>query len=250
MNNLTENTAFGIIKTSSNLKLINKLEKENLKLIEFPEPNFQKISYKENNINFNDKIQTFDWLIFLDILAVKFFLENSQEINFDLFQLDNFRVCSLGEAVSDRLRFVQIHSDLIPTSTKINLIVKEIIDYISDIEEFRNTKFLIVKEISEKEKIGEMLRIKGAFSENLEVYKTLDIEKEIKTKFKTLLLGGAVDKFILTKPIDFLMIQKFFGIEDVKKLFDDIEINVLDEVTQNFLRENGLNSRLLNQKKG
>jgi uroporphyrinogen-III synthase len=238
----------GIVENSLNKKVISSLLKKERKIVEFPTFKTEKVLINEKSKSIIEEIEEFDWLIFTDVLAVDYFLEILDKLEFDLFRLDNLRICSFGESVSDRLRFVQIHSDIISSKIISERIYEEISDYISDENEFRETKFLVLKRDSKEAEITEILKDKKVFVKELIVYKFIG-EKNLKlSKLKTLLIGGAIDEFIFTSPIDFFNLQKEFSRNNLQQIFSETKVFATDEITFRYLLENGLKPKMFTQK--
>ena len=127
-------------------------------MIEFPEIKTVKINLNDRQINLLKNLNEFDWLIFTDIFTVDYFLEELEKTGFELYELDNFRICACGEAVADKLRFVQVHSDVIPVNSDEEVIISGIKDYIFDEEQFVNSKFLIVKAENKTSELSKLLK--------------------------------------------------------------------------------------------
>jgi len=100
MNDEQTEKTYAIFDTAASRKIIGDLEKRRAKVILFPPIETEKINFERSAEIFAD-LHRFDWLIFTDVLAVEYFLESLAEIDFDLYALDDLRVCALGEAVSD-----------------------------------------------------------------------------------------------------------------------------------------------------
>jgi uroporphyrinogen-III synthase len=150
--------------------------------------------------------------------------------NFELFELDELRVCACGESISDKLRFQQLHADVIPQKSFVENVLQAIIDY----ENPNGLKFLIAKKGT---KIAELLRENGANVEEIETYK----EKEIPNfaKLKSLLKGGAIDEFIFTSPEDVFSLQKYANIKEL-----NIQTISTNEITFQTLLECGIVSKI------
>jgi uroporphyrinogen-III synthase len=181
----------------------------------------------------------FDWLIFSDTFAADFFLEKLGGEDFDFYELDAVRVCALGEAVSDRLRFVQVHADVIPPKLDAATVFGAISDYVSSEAAFEGLRFLLVREISQTNHLAETLRASGAVVSEYAPYEFQIAAAENLTRLKTLLKGGAADEFVFTSPFDATALQFLFG-ENLPDLLAETQISATDEITFQTLIEHGL----------
>jgi uroporphyrinogen-III synthase len=204
---------YGIFDTNANKKIIESLED----VITFPEVKFELIEFETNNLN------DFDWLIFPDIFSVDSFLQTLEIQNFDLFELDNLRVFASSESISDKLRFQQIHADVIPQKNDVETSFQAIKDY----ENPENLNFLITQENT---KIEELLKDANANVSSIKTYEIKEIPQL--TKLKSLIKGGAIDEFILTSPEDVFALNY---VSDLSNL--DLFFSATDGNTFQTLRE-------------
>lgn len=234
-NETTEIETIGIIKTVRNKKVIELLKKQGKNVVEFPEIKIEKIELGDFDKNFIQNILEFDWLVFTDIFTVDFFIEELEKTGFDLYRLDELKICSCGEAVSDKLRFSQIHSDVVPQYNSAASMLSGIEDYIFDEDEFRNSKFLIISGDTKNKDISSVFTENKLQTEIIKVYKIAETNVFETAKYKSLISGGALDRFIFTSPEDW---ESFSLIVDENALLNEIEFETTDEITAQTLREN------------
>lgn len=231
---------YALFANSANRKLADKLEKTGAKVFQFPPIENERIVLDESSVDKLKNLAQFDWLIFSDVLAADYFLENLEENKIDFYETDFLRIYVYGEAVADRLRFVQIHSDVIPSTIKIEKIFSAIVDYVGEAE-LKNESFLILKEASGKSDLKERLSASGAAVFELPVYQA-KIKNNLEIiKLKTLLEGGAIDEFIFSSPTDFIWIERYFS-QSLKKIFTEIKVSATDGVNFQTAREHELES--------
>ena len=237
---IAEKETVGIIKNGKNKKVIELLKNQDKNVIEFPEIKTVKTNLNEGQFNLLSNLNEFDWLIFTDIFTVDYFLEELETTGFQLYELDNFRICAGGEAVADKLRFVQVHSDVIPVNSDEENIISGIKDYIFDEEQFTNSKFLIVKAENKNFGLSELLKDEKVKTFEIEVYKIVTEENLDSAKYGALLFGGAIDKFIFTSPEDIESILLFAKNKNLSELLSGVEVDATDEITAQTLRERNL----------
>ena len=143
MLNFDAEKQYAICATQFNKTIISALQKQGIDLKVFPSVEIVKNELNEESKNYLSNLVKFDWLIFPDIYAVDFFVEALEGEGIDLFDLDLIRICAFGEAVSDRLRFSQIHADLIPAKIDVETVIKAFEDYLS--EGFAGLNFLEIQ---------------------------------------------------------------------------------------------------------
>ena len=229
MKHLSGEKTYALFSSAANKKLIGDLEKTGAMLFRFPPLETEKNNITQTNVEHLQKISDFDWIIFTDVFTVEYFLQALEETDVDLFEMDAVRVCALGEAVSDALRFVQLHADVIPNSLETEEIFSAITDYLYE-NELEGLKFLVVREASQTFELAEKLKEASACVFELSVYRaTTSQQKEI-VRLKTLLGGGAIDEFVFSSPADFAALRFYFGGESIADLLAEIKVSATSEI--------------------
>jgi uroporphyrinogen-III synthase len=216
----------GVFNKPSNQKLIDELQAENFNLFLLPQ-----IEISPLNNTFNFEPSNFDWLIFTDCYAVEYFLQMLTDTRLDKFELDNLRICAIGEAVSDKLRMFQIHADVIPSKLDDKNVFRAICDYQTP----NALRFLITDKNTD---IADLLRTANAEVTEISIYRT-EIAGET-SKLKILIQNGAVDEVVFTSPNEvndwkLLMSPTAFG-----SSFNDVLPSAIDAQTFQYLYEHGL----------
>ncbi len=188
-----------------------------------------------------DRLFEFDWLIFPDSKTVDVFIERLTEKQFDLFQLDTVRICAFGETVSDRLRFSQIHADVIPRFVETESILNAISNYIGGDSYFENISFGFLSDESENLKIIDVLRERKSIAEKIVIYRNEISEPKTLSKLRALLNGGAIDGIIFPNPDS---IYKFAELFDLN-LPKDAKIIAFGDLTSQTLNERRLKANVI-----
>jgi len=176
-------------------------------------------------------------VILTDIFAADFFIEILRGLETDFFELDNLTVCALGEAVSDRLRFIQVHADVIPSDLRDESVFQAISQFVGG--HLADLKILAVTEESRKNPFIEMLSAKRASVEILPLYKMSFPDATPNIKLKTLLKGGAIDELVFSTAEDFQALKFLFGEEKIPEILSDTQISATSEIVFQTLQENG-----------
>lgn len=244
MNSFENSKTIAIINSTAGEKLKRKLAEGKNKIFEIPDLKIAKTKPTGLKNLDRERIGKFDWLICTDILAAEFFLEHLTETGFDLFDLDDLRICSMGETVSDRFRFYQVHSDVIPNDLAPEQVIKDLANYIGDEEEFARLRFLIITGEAGGGEILELLKRKKAVVLRLAVYQIEQPDRKQLSRLKTLLIGGAVDEFYFTTPKDFFILEKSLGRQDLQLILNNVHLTAADQTTLQVLFEQGFSARL------
>ncbi|HEY0427013.1 MAG TPA: uroporphyrinogen-III synthase [Pyrinomonadaceae bacterium] len=230
---------YALFSNPANRKIVAALAKNNAKIFEFAPVEFGKTDDEKNTEIIKNNLTEFDWIIFPDVVAVDYFLQILDENQIDLFELDRMRVLAFGEAVADRLRFVQLHADIIPTTIESETIFSNLLDYLGD-EDLSRMRFLLPKEIKFETELKHKLINSGASVTEIAVYKAAISEKNNFARLKALLAGGAIDEFIIASPEDLISLKHYLPDGNLSKQLKEIKISAVDEISMQNLRENNL----------
>lgn len=237
METFTYSKTYGLFTTAANRKIIKDLETRGAKVFQFPPCEIESIKNAEVITFIQNSLAEFDWIIFADVFAVDYFLEILETCKIDFFELDEKRIVAFGEAVSDRLRFSQIHADVIPNSIETDDIFSAILDYLQ-VDQIAQANFLLPKFVGFETDLKDKLREAGANLAELEIYQ-IESNKEF-AKLKALLTGGAIDEFIFNAPEDVFFLRRYFSLEKLSEILLDIQVSARNEITRQTLRENNL----------
>jgi len=238
MPNSIADKTFALFENPGSKKIVAELENAGARIIKFPVIEAEKVILNEASKKILNNLQNFDWVIFPDVLTVDFFLQILEENAIDFFELDEMRVCACGEIVSDRLRFVQLHADVIPQTIEPEDVLSALKNYIGE-EEFVSLKFLCLKEISSQNAIETELAVNAQISE-LGIYQIKTPNGNEIAKLKTLLKGGAIDEFIFYAPTDFIWLKHIFNDEPLDHILSGIKVSAVNGVIFQTIREHNL----------
>lgn len=244
MTEIENDKTYGLFSTPKNKKIIAELEAQNKKTLKIPSVESQRIQLADSTLEKILNFANFDWIVFSDVLTVDYFLEILEENEIDLFELDEVRICAFGEAVSDRLRFVQIHTDVLPTKINNEEIIESIKNYVNNKNGLNGQRILILRQENSRLSITEMLMLENADILELPIYR-LDIETpEILPKLKALISGGAIDEFIISMPEEIIFLTYILSGEKLRQnLFE--HFSVKNETVFKNLFELGIRSNFI-----
>jgi uroporphyrinogen-III synthase len=236
MQHFSADKTYALFLNPTNRKVISELEVIGAKTILFPALETREIASDESE-NLSNLLKKFDWLTFTDIYTVEFFLQKLEQEEFDFYELDEIRVCAYGESVADRLRFVQVHADIIPNSIKTTEVSQTIKDYFIDEDELKDAKFLVLKEKNANPAISKELENLNATVSELQIYEIIAESESETAKLKSLLIGGAIDEFIFTSPFDIINLANLFPTENLEDVLAETKLYASDKATDQSIQE-------------
>src|SRR5207237_4639336 len=99
-----------------------------------------EIHEPESHVALDEAIENlfgYDWIIFANIYAVDYFLRRFHQLNHDINELDDLRVCAIAEGGRTRLEGMQVHVDLIPEGQSATRVLDALESYIGAPEALR-----------------------------------------------------------------------------------------------------------------
>src|SRR2546423_15686303 len=85
----------------------------------------------------------YDWIIFTSVNGVEHFLRRLEAAGKDASELDDVRVCAIGEATSERLVAAHVHVDVVPQKFQAEGVFDALENYLGGRENFENLNFLL-----------------------------------------------------------------------------------------------------------
>ena len=245
---ISQPKTYAIFANPAHRRLIDELEKKGSNVFQFAPLKTEKIESAKNIEIIKNALTEFDWIVFPDVYTVEYFLEILEKQAIDLFELDEILVLACGEAIADRLRFVQLHADIITTSGDANVVFSILSNYVGE-SEMANTSFFIPKEIEFSSGLKEKLIEANAKVTEMPIYQIIKTDKMEIAKLKTLLKGGAIDEFIFTSAEDVVFIKNYVLPEVLPEMFSETKISGTNEITVQTLYENKLGAERFYNKK-
>ena len=238
---------YAIFAAPAHRKLISELESDGSKVFQFTPLKPEKIESETAARIIGNVHEKYDWIIFKDVYTVDYFLEILEERGIDFYELDALRVLAYGEAVADRLRFVQLHADIITKSRKTNEVFSTLLSYIGE-SEIAKLNFIIPKAFEYNSELKDKLIESQASVTELPIYQMLTTDKKETAKIKALIKGGAIDEFIFTSPEDVISMTNYVSPEILSEFLSETTASGTNEITRQTLSENDLNPVKLNNR--
>lgn len=239
MTNVLIEKTYGLVANPLNNKLIVDLKAKGAEVLIFPVIKAERIELSETDEDYIVNLTDFDWLIFADVFAADYFIENLREFDgTDYYDLDDMTICALGEAVADRLRFVQVHADVIPAKTDDEAVFTAIKQFVGG--GFEGLRILVAREKTADLGLIEKLKNEKAIVIELPVYRATFEHDTSHIKLKTLLKSGAVDEFIFSSAEDVSALKFLLEGENLADSLIDLKIFATTEIAFQTLQEKGL----------
>lgn len=187
-----------------------------------------------------DNLYGYDWLIFTSVNGVKYFLLRLTERGHNAHELDDIRVCAIGESTATSLRDALIHVDVVPERFKAEGVFKALSDYLGDAEAFKSLNFLIPRAAAARDYLPLALEEAGARVDVVPTYRTVKPHTPELGRVAALLEGGAIDCVAFTSSSSVTNFAQLFDTLDLHKLLNGVAVACIGDITASTAVQFGL----------
>jgi uroporphyrinogen III methyltransferase / synthase len=161
----------------------------------------------------------YDWLIFINVDAVRFFRERLNTQGHDVSELDSLRVCAIGDATGRALEESRVHVDVIVTDVTATRTVADIGNYAGGREFLQRLNFLIPQAAIGRDYLRQQLEDAGARADSVVAYQTVAANDATRLSvLQSLLLTGSVDAVAFGDETDVCEFARLFDTSDLGQL--------------------------------
>ena len=177
--------------TSQSSAFITSLERYGAAVISCPTIEIAEPESYERLDEAIDHLYGYDWLIFTSANGVDYFLLRLQARNIGVEELDELRVCAIGEATADRLRDAHVHVDLVPSEAKAEGVFAALSEFAGGTERLHGLNVLIPRAASGRDYLPKSLEDAGARVDVVTAYRTVLPTNLDRGRLSAMLTGSA-----------------------------------------------------------
>jgi uroporphyrinogen III methyltransferase/synthase len=182
----------------------------------------------------------YDWIIFTSANGVEHFLRRLEAAGKDAGDLDNLRVCAIGDATSERLVAAHIHVDVVPQKFQAEGVFAALENYIGGREQFENLNFLLPRAAVARDYLPRALEEAGGRCDVVPAYRTVRPETTDRARVEAMLVGGGVDCVTFTSSSTVHNFAQLFDTRDLRGLLAGVRVACIGEITAATAAEYGL----------
>lgn len=186
-----------------------------------------------------DHLYGYDWLIFTSVNGVDFFLRRLAFHGKDVDELDELRLCAIGEATADRLRLRRIHVDVVPTEFKAEGVFSALTNFIGGREQLQGLNVLLPRAAVARDYLPKALEDAGARVDVVTAYRTIVPEKLDRGRLSAMLAGDA-DCIAFTSSSTVKNLALLFDTNDLSEILHGVTIACIGDITASTAAEFGL----------
>lgn len=186
-----------------------------------------------------DHLYGYDWLIFTSANAIDFFLRRLNTRGFKIEDLDEIKVCAIGQASADKLRDARVHVDVIPSQAKAEGVFAALSEFVGGNEQIHGLNILLPRAAVGRDYLPKALEDAGARVDVVTAYRTVVPENLDRGRLSAMLAGSA-DCIAFTSSSTVRNLALLFDTHDLSKILVGAAVACIGEVTAETAREYGL----------
>ncbi|HZT60624.1 MAG TPA: uroporphyrinogen-III synthase [Pyrinomonadaceae bacterium] len=182
----------------------------------------------------------YDWVIFTSVNGVEHFLRRLEAAGKDVGELDELRVCAIGDATAERLADAHVHVDVVPQKFQAEGVFEALENYLGGREHFENLNVLLPRAAVARDFLPRSLESAGARVDVVPAYRTVRPETTDRARVEALLLGGGVDCVTFTSSSTVHNFAQLFDTRDLSRLLAGVRVACIGGITAQTAAEYGL----------
>ena len=186
-----------------------------------------------------DHLYGYDWLIFTSTNGVEFFLRRLTNRGLKTEDLDEIRVCAIGQKTADKLHDAHVHVDVVPSESTGEGVLAALSEFVGGDEHLRGLNFLLPRAAVGRDYLPKALEEAGARVDVVTTYQTVLPQNFDRGRLGAMLAGSG-DCIAFTSPSTIKNLAKLFDTHDLGKTLPGVVIACIGPVTAAAAVEHGL----------
>lgn len=186
-----------------------------------------------------DHLYGYDWLIFTSVNGVEHFLKRLDRAGHDTHDLDDVRVCAIGEATADKLRSHEVHVDVVPTEFKAEGVFAALAAFVGGPEKLHGLNVLLPRASVARDFLPKALEEAGARVDVVPAYVT-SLPDNLDRGHMAAMLSGSADCIAFTSSSTVRNLAQLFDTQDLSGPLADVTVACIGDVTAATAAEYGL----------
>jgi uroporphyrinogen III methyltransferase/synthase len=181
----------------------------------------------------------YDWLIFTSVNVVEYFFQRLKASGRNASDLDELKVCAIGEATADKLRDTHVHVDVIPEEFKAEGVFNALERFVGGTEGLKGLNVLIPRASVARDYLPKALEEAGARVDVVPAYRT-SLPADLDRGRVAAMLSGSADCIAFTSSSTVKNLALLFDTEDLSKALAGVVIACIGDITAKSAADYGL----------
>ncbi len=183
----------------------------------------------------------YDWLIFTSVNGVEYFFKRLKARDRDVSDLDELKVCAIGEATADRLRDLHVHVDVIPDEFKAEGVFSALERFVGGA--LRGLNVLIPRASVARDYLPKALEQVGARVDVVPAYRTA-LPADLDRGRVAAMLSGSADCIAFTSSSTVRNLARLFDTQDLSGALQGVVIACIGDITATTAADYGLRVKI------
>jgi uroporphyrinogen III methyltransferase/synthase len=171
----------------------------------------------------------YDWLLLKNANAARCFLDRFKELNHSLDELDNLRLCVIGDETAAAIRNLKLHIEVEVTSSTAAFAALEC--YVGGRDALSGVNLLVPSASVTQEKFQNDFQKVGARFDRVTAYRTTADSRAL-TQTNALLVGAAIDFVLFGNGAEIEELAQLFDTDDLKAILRESTVICADQAVR------------------
>jgi len=181
----------------------------------------------------------YDWLIFTSVNGVDYFFSRLKACGHETSELDELKVCAIGDATADQLRDLHVHVDVIPDEFKAEGVFAALERFVGGPENLGKLNVLIPRASVARDYLPRALQKAGARVDVVPAYQT-SLPADLDRGRVAAMLSGKADCIAFTSSSTVRNLGQLFDTHDLSGALAGIVVACIGDITAATAQEFGL----------
>jgi uroporphyrinogen III methyltransferase / synthase len=181
----------------------------------------------------------YDWLIFTSVNGVEYFLRRFEAGGHDVSEIDELRVCAVGDATAERLREAQLHVDVVPHNFKAEGVFEALSQFVGGYAALSGLNFLLPRAAVARDFLPRTLEEAGSRVDVVPAYQTVVPDELDRGRISAMLAAGT-DCIAFTSASSVRNLARLFDTQDLSAILQGVTVACIGDVTSQTAIEHGL----------
>jgi uroporphyrinogen III methyltransferase/synthase len=185
----------------------------------------------------------YDWLIFTSVNGVEYFFQRLKLGGRDVSDLDDLKVCAIGEATADKLLDLHIHVDVIPADFVAEGVFSALERFVGGTEGLQGLNVLLPRASVARDYLPKALEEAGARVDVIPAYRTV-LPVNLDRGRVGAMLSGDADCIAFTSSSTVRNLARLFDTQDLSEALSGVVIACIGDITAATARDYGLSVKI------
>ncbi|MFN2516969.1 MAG: uroporphyrinogen-III synthase [Pyrinomonadaceae bacterium] len=220
-------------------EFVTQLEQFGASVIVCPTIEIRELESYERLDEAIDHLYGYDWIIFTSVNGVEYFFKRLDAHKRETSDIDELKICAIGEATADRLRDLHVHVNVVPEEFKAEGVFEALERFVGAPDGLKGLNVLIPRASVARDYLPRALQDAGARVDIVPVYRTC-LPETLDRGRVAAMLSGSADCIAFTSSSTVRNLAQLFDTQDLSKALSGVVIACIGDITATTAADFGL----------